>query len=142
MTFFEDLSPYRYTAGMEHLVNIGWLDVQHPFPTGASEVVFQERLAWLCTQQRYAQMRGVHACNLCEPMRHSYHQVEVPGNRFLLGSAEVRVQGNRRYAAPNLVLHYVIDQGYAPPQEFVDAVNHIEKRLFRTQWRLVRGPME
>ena len=47
------------------------------------------------------------------------------GYNIVLGSAEIRVvdtKNNIVYAAPNLILHYVINHRYMPPQSFIDAV--------------------
>jgi hypothetical protein len=66
--------------------------------------------------------RGWKECAFCagEPPV----EVDVDGERSPVGDAEIRVTGtgDRRYAAPTLIVHYVAAHGYRPPDEFVDAV--------------------
>jgi hypothetical protein len=40
------------------------------------------------------------------------------------GNGEIRVRAANgiTYVAPVLVLHYVVEHGYLPPQEFIEAV--------------------
>ncbi len=48
------------------------------------------------------------------------------GDRIELGSAEIRVFGDRGkiYAAPNMIYHYVTSHHYKPPSEFVQALKN------------------
>ncbi len=50
--------------------------------------------------------------------------VQSPLGEFVVGSAEIRVQGPRgdRYAAPDMIIHYVEAHGYRPPDDFVAGV--------------------
>jgi hypothetical protein len=112
VAFFEDLSPYTYFPEKESLeiVNVGWLDRAHPFPTGETTEEFRAKLGRLC-ERRHKQTRGFHPCYFCK------------GQERPTSSAEMRVAGNGRvYAAPSLVHHYVVAHGYRPPDEFVAAV--------------------
>ena len=60
-------------------------------------------------------------CELCEEpawvtvVQHDGHDVTV-------GNGEIRVQGpdQRWYAAPTMVVHYVVSHRYKPPQPFLD----------------------
>lgn len=120
MAYFPDLSPYTYFpprwnehVGDGPLLNIGWLDVAHPFttfPDGVPVPVpagFLDRLRGL---PRSMATRGWHRCPFC---------AGGPS-----GSAELRVAGpdGTVYAAPTLLIHYVEVHGYAPPPEFIEAV--------------------
>jgi hypothetical protein len=113
MAFFEDLTPYTYLRPEEEeagTVNVGWLDDQHPFPTGETSAEFHAKLRKLC-QRRVKQTRGFHHCDFCK------------GRDKAQGSAEVRAIGDDRvYAAPELVYHYVLPHGYKPPADFIAAV--------------------
>ena len=64
--------------------------------------------------------RGWHTCTICEAempqVEWNGNPVEVMGN----GSYLVR-SGSSVYLAPALLLHYIIDHNYQPPQEFIDA---------------------
>ena len=130
MTYFDDLSPYSYSAiwdeGSE-VLNIGWLDGSHEYPRGHSSEGFHVALLRLCTGERVAQSRGFHQCNLapCD-QRAAWPPVSINahGGEVLLGSAEIRVPGDERicYGAPDLIYHYVVEHEYKPPAQFVEAV--------------------
>lgn len=124
MTYFPDLSRYAYLppkpGETRELINIGWLDKDHPFPVGKVPPVLQgelhRALESLCNRTR-----GYHRCNLCgdrEPVRVRHRDRE-----FVLGDAEIHIPaGGRVYVSPNLIIHYVDQHSYQPPAEFVDAV--------------------
>jgi hypothetical protein len=113
VAFFEDLTPYVYIHPEKEqpdTVNIGWLDVNHPFPTGQTSEEFRAKLGQLC-RLRVNQTRGFHPCYFCKGR-------EGPGSSY-----EIRVTGDGRvYAAPSLVHHYVVGHNYRPPDEFIAAV--------------------
>ncbi len=124
--YFADLSPYSYfpratAEDQPPVLNVGWLDAQHPFPTGDVLSTFVERL-WEYCRIKVEATRGLHDCELCrqpEPGKHATRD----GETLWLGSAEVRVFGNGVvFAAPNLIYHYVVDHHYLPPEDFVRAV--------------------
>ena len=126
MAHFDDLTPYTYSVGEPHLLNIGWLASPHPFPRGPVPFTFAIRLRKLA-ESPVRMMRGLHYCDLCVPPRDiirvdaSYRDVwEL--NRC--GSGEVRVRDSKgiSYAAPALIWHYIAEHQYQPPQGFVDAV--------------------
>jgi hypothetical protein len=113
VAFFEDLTPYTYFHPEEEApgtVNIGWLDPDHPFPTGPTSEAFRAKLGRLC-ERRVKRTRGFHPCHFCK------------GRERPASSSEMRVAaGGRVYAAPSLVQHYVAAHGYRPPDEFIAAV--------------------
>jgi hypothetical protein len=111
MSFFPDLTPYTYLHSDEPgAVNVGWLDAEHPYPTGRTSNAFRAKLAKLC-ERPVQQTRGFHQCPFCK------------GPDRPLSSAEMRVAGGDRvYAAPLLVHHYVVAHDYRPPDEFIAAV--------------------
>jgi hypothetical protein len=113
---YPDLATCDYFGpeGATQLRAVGWLDDTHAFSRGpvAPEV--------LDALQRFAarawspfQFRGWHDCELCPAgkrgMEGGHANLFVPGEAFL-------------YVAPELLVHYVRDHVYAPPQEFVEAV--------------------
>jgi len=103
------------------LVNIGWLDGSHPYPTGSVSDTLLERL-WPYCRYCIQEFRGVHTCEIChEP---GFIKVRRGAEELLLGSAEIRVpgQGGVVYAAPNFIYHYIVEHQYRPPQAFIDAV--------------------
>ncbi|WP_394616711.1 hypothetical protein JNUCC0626_44960 [Lentzea sp. JNUCC 0626] len=114
MTHYPDLSPYEYLPHRAPMVNVGWLDPAHEFPTGPAPDGLVAKLRRLSRKPRNL-ARGFHWCGFCED-----------GDQFddlPLGNGEIHVTaGGVRYSAPVLVAHYVRDHGYLPPQVFVDAV--------------------
>ncbi|MGI5505885.1 hypothetical protein [Lentzea sp. CA-135723] len=114
MTHYPDLSPYEYFPSDVPMVNVGWLDPPHDFPTGTAPDGLAEAL-WRLAENPRNMARGFHWCGFCED-----------GDQFddlPLASGEIHVEaGGVRYSAPRLVAHYVRDHGYLPPRAFVDAV--------------------
>lgn len=144
MTYYPDLSPFRYgfapaywgadgPPGVEPTtlywwpgdglgegafavpeLNVGWLDSPHEFPRAPMEPELVQKLQRLCTESRYRMMRGWHGCKFC-------HDPEA------MSSCEIRIQGkNVVYAAPQLIAHYVAAHQYAPPAEFVTALRECD----------------
>lgn len=127
MTYFKDGTPYRYLAEFEDgSVNIGWLDTAEPYAQGEVPAEFTERLVEL-SRKPVNLTRGWHFCNLCpkppEPMPQPI-TVKSPEGDFPVGHGEIRVEGRNgvRYAAPDMIAHYVLEHGYRPPEEFIEAV--------------------
>lgn len=126
MAFFRDLSPYAYALDVSNpqLLNIGWLDIQHPFPQGPVDEDVVERL-WGYCHILVREFRGLHDCDFC---------IDAPwptvANRshekLTLGSAELRIPGQDGivYAAPNMIYHYVTVHHYQPPVQFMEAVRN------------------
>jgi hypothetical protein len=97
---------------------------------------FHNKLAWLCATDPVNVTLGIHLCELCRsPAKDRFYSVRIlrtpsvtpqpimRNTRFLLGSAEIRVPGDKAtYASPTLIIHYVVKHRYRPPDEFVDAV--------------------
>lgn len=129
MTFFEDGSAYRYLAeGVgSGAINVGWLDVEHVFAAGPVPSAFVDRLLVRC-RSPLLRTRGFHRCNLCEPAGSvgvaSGVVVESAGGDFVVGGAEIRVLAENGvcFAAPDMVIHYVVEHGYRPPDAFVEAI--------------------
>lgn len=147
--YFPDLTPYTY--GLERrrrffedpppTLNVGWLEPPHNFPTGEVTEEFQDKLFALCVRP-IQRTRGYYTCGFCPPLDQeeilTLHQgknavtniawftTEVcrHGEGHNIGSAEVHVEDidSTRYAAPNLIYHYVIAHHYLPPPGFVRAV--------------------
>lgn len=141
MSFFKDLSTYCYFDRDHECLNVGWIETDKPFLTGPVPPPFIEKLAWTCVFTREQQTRGLHECSLCPPMKYGFHHVTIEGVKHVLGSAEIRVRGQQgRYAAPNLILHYVVEHGYRPPDDFIAGILCITDSLSRDMWSLTRGP--
>ena len=126
VTFFEDGTPYSYVGGPEGrgVLNIGWLDGTREYPRGGVPTDFVVRLREVCACGT-RRTRGWHRCNLC-PKGAPYPVAiaRADGGQYLVGDAEIRVAGHGQvvYAAPTMVIHYVQDHGYRPPDGFIAAV--------------------
>ncbi len=123
MTYYPDLSPYEYVEHDQPMLNVGWLDRSHPFPTGDVEPeVLATLLRWAASFLR-AILRGVQDCHFCD--EESPLRVAVgAGRHTYVGMGEIRVESEDGtiYAAPSLVCHDVKAHRYLPPQEFLEAV--------------------
>lgn len=120
MPYFPDLTPYRYFGGERRpLVNVGWLARGHDFPTGPIDERFVDGLV-RCALHPVRLAMGLHRCDLCAD---GPRDIEAYGRRVPLGNGEIRAAWNGvEYAAPTLVVHYVSEHGYAPPDGFLRAV--------------------
>ena len=142
MTYYPDLSPFRYGFRPSYWgadgppaveptalywwpgddlgegafavpeLNVGWLDPEHEFPRATMEPELVQTLQRLCAESRYRMMRGWHGCGFCDEA---------------YDSGEIRIAGKDMvYAAPRLIAHYVAAHQYAPPAEFVAALRECD----------------
>lgn len=125
MTYFADLTPYRYAAryyGAGDPLNVGWLDGTRSFSKGPVSAEFLDGL-WQICRVHVAVSRGAHDCELCE---HAVtpQLVERGEEKNQLGASEIRVFGKRKtlFAAPSSIYHYVVAHEYRPPAVFIEAV--------------------
>lgn len=146
MAYFADGTAYSYhpVGASPMTLNAGWLDAAHPHSTGPVPPEFTRRLVALA-ETPVNLMRGTHWCNLC-PLQDwgpipelrndrplSEHMRIPPAHavcRFdgeewtVVGNGEIRVAepDGTRWAAPRLIIHYVLSHDYLPPAGFVTAV--------------------
>jgi hypothetical protein len=124
--YIADLSPYTYWspgAGLPGVIAVGWLSVEHSFPTGSVSESVVDKLSFLAGNRMCAVARGFHVCDLCKcgPL-----DLEYLGKRTKLGMSEIWIPDAKRdwiHAAPSLIIHYISQHQYLPPAEFIDAVN-------------------
>jgi hypothetical protein len=126
MAYFPDLSPYAY-GHRPHpgVLHIGWLDGVHEYPKGKVAEHVLGRLKRLATEPTEL-YRGFHICELCSPPEGligpgdaGYWDWAKPRS----SNGEIRVTlGTAAYAAPVLIVHYIEEHGYLPPEEFLRAV--------------------
>ena len=141
MAYLPDLSLSNYfqlPAGM-NLRSVGWLSYEHAFsigPVQASVIAQFERL--LETPFTPWQYLGFHRCDLCSATRRdalsdAVQPAVFPDPRIALpppiarynseGTRNLLVPGDHEiYACPELILHYIGDHGYSPPEEFCRAL--------------------
>lgn len=112
--FIEDLSTNGYFVHGANVRAIGWLEIGHPFTRGP---VPGDILATLKAQvvkaYQVAYHMGFHECSLCPAgqKRTGLDNLLVPTRELL-------------YVAPELVIHYIEDHGYRPPDQFLEAVQN------------------
>jgi hypothetical protein len=126
MTYFADGSRYCFLADSEEGegTNVGWLAAEHPFPTGPCTEGFVSALAKLISSPAN-RTKGFHYCDLCSPeASRGSIRTTIEGQNLELGDAEVWVASatGPRFAAPTLILHYVVAHAYRPPEGFQRAV--------------------
>ena len=123
LTYFRDGSPYTYLKE-EESKNVGWLDKDNAFPRGNLSERALNRLMDISIVS-VNQTRGLHCCEFCGDNMAQPTFIHL-GKEFLLGSAEIRVfdPTGISFAAPNLLVHYVLQHKYLPPSEFIFALEH------------------
>ncbi len=133
MTYYEDLTPCAYFDDIssdgsgrpwsEFLTAVGWLEPDHVFPTGHSEPAFVDKLIEL--RNSGEAYMGYHRCGFCPGApEKTPTSVTYDGKAINVGDGNMFVPGRETvYAAPSLIIHYVVDHDYSPPTEFRDAVN-------------------
>ncbi len=127
MTYFPDLSPYTYFCPpgvSDPALNVGWLSIREPFPQGEVPPGFVERLEQHCSAEPVNLTFGMHQCEFCVATREGTAPYRATTSDVACGSGEIRVigPGGHIYAAPQLILHYVVEHHYCPPGEFIDAM--------------------
>ena len=116
MSYFADLTDHTYTENKG--VNVGWLDVEHVYPTGETSREFIYKLSELEVFNRH---RGYHKCQFC------------PNSQ---GNGIVQVG---KYIAPAMLFHYVLEHDYLPPQEFINAligVRILKASIIIIDWKM------
>ena len=117
--YFADLTPYayRHSLALPEVLNVGWLDDQHPYTQGHVPKDLVEKLAAASPRLRTHPTQGVHACPFCARI----HGEHVPIDA--MGSAELwlRAPSGQIYASPELVVHYIRAHEYRPPIDWLAA---------------------
>lgn len=123
MATYDDLTEYRYSESDRPMLNVGWLGADREFRTGPPDAELVRSLLQLAERQENI-MRGVHHCEFCDEESPIRLKAPVERGWVSLGMGELHVRGSEGviYAAPSLVVHYVIAHGYQPPASFRAAV--------------------
>lgn len=109
MSYYKDLTPYNYHHHSTKELNVGWLELGQDFDTGDVPEGFLENLK-LYENNRVFQTRGWHSCQFCEDKKSGSYEIRVISNSGVY------------YACPVLIIHYIEEHKYLPPQEFIEAV--------------------
>jgi len=126
--FFPDLSEYDYYSKrpFRGVKTVGWIDNAHPFQTGVIPHDVLEKLKTVMLGNEKINIhvnaiRGVHPCNLCG-------ESDFYDSDLRIGSTEIWISDgeNGFYAAPSMIIHYITDHQYLPPEEFLDALREFD----------------
>ena len=115
VTFYPDMGNKSMIAQGDHVRAVGWLHPDHAFPQGDVPAEFLRRLRefarlWSDSTNFFgwAVFRGFHICEFCRNS-YGYGNFGVPAGEVL-------------FVAPELIVHYVEEHHYAPPDVFIRAV--------------------
>jgi hypothetical protein len=114
--YFKDLTDYCYSRLLiqKGVKNVGWLDGTHPYTKGKFPAHLLEFLKTIRPQRL---MRGWHTCEICGGCR-------FPNN----GEIHIYGEDGIIYCAPAMLVHYIEDHDYLPPDEFIRAVEYQYRR--------------
>lgn len=125
MAWYADLGPIDYFPVEDStcLRAVGWLEPEHPFPTGeTSRDDFRRICELLVAPWQPLVGGGSHPCRLCQ---HSGGptSLQLDGMQVVMGLANVFVPAvDVVFVAPSLIAHYIDAHRYAPPAELLAAV--------------------
>jgi len=98
--------PGNFTAIM-----VGWIGDSVP-SVGIVRNDIIEKLEWAYNNRTIDQgWLGEHECEICN--------THTDRGEILI------IDGDRMYVAPKMILHYIKDHSYHPPEEFINALNKI-----------------
>ncbi|MFD5462194.1 hypothetical protein ACFWIQ_05090 [Kitasatospora sp. NPDC127059] len=113
MAEFVDLSEFTYSEKPIPMLSVGWLGKRLGIQ-GSARTVERSQLTLLEELAAYPRSRtmGVHDCEFC------------PGGEAVQADGEIHVYGDdgSSYCAPTMITHYIEVHGYAPPEEFLHAL--------------------
>ena len=123
--YFKDLSRYSYSPpikGVDHALNIGWLDKRYEFPTGPTPKEVLDFLLESCMNPVNI-TRGLHPCFFCAKDAFPI-SIEYQAKAITVGHAEILIRGNDEqvYFSPNMIVHYIKEHSYKPPECYIKAV--------------------
>lgn len=120
MTWFADGAPVDYgIARPDWAIGAGWLDPGHDWPKGPVPEMLVPRL-----EAMVARMAERASMNFLLTLSFGFHPCPFCGGA-VTGSGEVVVPDpgvRAAWVAPRLIVHYIRDHGYRPPDAFVRAV--------------------
>lgn len=115
MAWYPDLGTETMITSGAHVRAIGWLSREHPYPTGDVPKDVFRRIRVFC------RMAGTETLNLGWGIYCGLHCCEFCGTFYTGANAGAPVDGVL-YVFPEMLAHYIQVHGYAPPDEFIDAI--------------------
>ncbi len=115
--YFEDLHIQETHFGIKN-VKIAWLDEGKPYTEGKCPEEFLKKLKKLDVR---VHTKGWHTCPFC-------------GNATSSTQFIWQIKGKIHYDVPYMIIHYIEEHNYLPPQEFIDFVmnNDLPKKQILT----------
>ncbi|MBQ8188500.1 MAG: hypothetical protein IJZ44_01850 [Lachnospiraceae bacterium] len=124
MAVYKDFSEYELdNIKLHNVINIGWLGEAGCFPQGNVSDEFLMNL-WEYYKCPIFSTRKIYQNEKLDGYWKFFVAI-FNGREIGLGSSEVRVLDKERgvvYASPNLIIHYIVNHNYCPPQEYIKAV--------------------
>ncbi len=115
MSFFPDMGRKSLVAWGDHIRAIGWLHPDHTYTIGEVPAQFLARL------KEFAARSSDSSEALHFGAFGGFHTGEFCGQAHGIGNFGVP-SGDLLFVAPEMVVHYIEQHGYRPPDEFVAAV--------------------
>lgn len=120
----------KYNGTILEIYNIGWLDKKSNYKNELMDSGIIDKLKKILERERVNLMRGIEYCSLCPRVKGKIHvQNSGTDNELLLGISEIwlpSVDKTKVFASPDLIIHYIEEHLYLPPQEYIDAVNEFD----------------
>jgi hypothetical protein len=128
MATYADLAPcpYFHPQWAEQIRTVGRLGRELPYARGAVGARFLSELDDLLARNWFPfRYKGWHTCELCVAMgRRDPVEASTARGPAARDGGNLLVPGRDfLYAAPTMIRHYIMDHGYAPPDEFIEAVH-------------------
>ncbi|MFC1489144.1 hypothetical protein ACFL6B_04775 [Thermodesulfobacteriota bacterium] len=105
---------YAYSKSIPEKFNaimVGWLGSKVPHE-GKIETQTIKKLEWARDNRTIDQAwLGEHECEIC--------------NNYIDRGEILIIDGEKMYVAPRMILHYIKEHSYRPPEEFLEAVDKI-----------------
>lgn len=125
-SYSPDLAPFvDRIDSSKHYLSIGWLDSEHPFPTGPVPPAFWTRLKQFCQAPVFVS-RAMVLCPLDSQACKTGRGITVPWDdgEVEIRAAQIRVIGSdeQMYIAPHMLCHFIHAHHYRPPDVFIQAV--------------------
>lgn len=124
MAIYKDFSNYQIDNKIKKdIINIGWLGGIGNFPQGRVSEAFLMNL-WEYYKSPIYPTRKIYQNEELDGKGKIFTAI-CKGRKAQLGSSEIRVLNKEKgviYASPSLIIHYIINHNYLPPDEYMDAV--------------------
>ena len=130
MDIYPDMSLYHHMVEpyeFKNVINIGWIDAAH-CDKGVVPRELVEKLNSLAFGDFHPgcvvePVRAFPVCPVCGPLTEQRH------GKALMESELWIPDGDRVFASPILIAHFVDVHGYRPPEEYLEAVARLSPSL-------------